>query len=295
MSERPLRILIIGAHPDDGDIKAGGTAAKWCALGHVVQFVSLTNGQAGHHTMYGPGLANRRKAEAQAAGAVIGATYEVFDHPDGELDDRLEYRHQVIRLVRSFRPDLIITHRSNDYHPDHRFAGLLVQDASYLLTVPAVCPDVPHLAFCPVILYFSDAFQKPCRFEPHVVVDIEGEFDRLTKMLHCHQSQFYEWLPYNAGYFDEVPKGDADRRQWLADRIRRRIQPLADRYRDLVIRTYGPEDGAGVRYVEVFEISEYGAPLDVPAWTRLFPFLPPGSSTISPFTRKEWVDMPEAE
>ena len=178
MSERPLRILIIGAHPDDGDIKAGGTAAKWCALGHVVQFVSLTNGQAGHHTMYGPGLANRRKAEAQAAGAIIGATYEVFDHPDGELDDRLEYRHQVIRLVRSFRPDLIITHRSNDYHPDHRFAGLLVQDASYLLTVPAVCSDVPYLAVCPVILYFSDAFQKPNRFEPHVVVDIEDEFDQ---------------------------------------------------------------------------------------------------------------------
>jgi LmbE family N-acetylglucosaminyl deacetylase len=175
MSERPLRILIIGAHPDDGDIKAGGTAAKWTALGHVVQLVSLTNGQAGHHTMYGSELARRRKTEAEAAGAVIGATYDVFDHPDGELDDRLEYRHQVIRLIRTFRPDLIITHRSTDYHPDHRFAGLLVQDASYLLTVPAVCPDVPHLAFCPVILYFSDAFQKPSRFEPHVVVDIEEQ------------------------------------------------------------------------------------------------------------------------
>ncbi len=180
MSERPLRILIIGAHPDDGDIKAGGTAAKWCALGHVVQLVSLTNGQAGHHTMHGSELATRRRAEAQAAAAVIGATYDVFDQPDGELDDRLEYRHQVIRLVRSFRPDLIITHRSTDYHPDHRFTGLLVQDASYLLTVPAVCPDVPHLAFCPVILYFSDAFQKPNRFEPHVVVDIEDEFDQVV-------------------------------------------------------------------------------------------------------------------
>ena len=140
MSEDPLRILIIGAHPDDADIKAGGTAAKWCALGHVVRLVSLTNGQAGHQTMHGPELASRRRAEAEAAAATIGATYEVFDHPDGELDDRLEYRHEVIRLIRSFRPDLIITHRSTDYHPDHRFAGLLVQDASYLLTVPAICP-----------------------------------------------------------------------------------------------------------------------------------------------------------
>ena len=150
----------------------------------------------------------------------------------------------MIRLVRSFRPDLIITHRSTDYHPDHRFAGLLVQDASYLLTVPAICPDVLHLAACPVILYFSDAFQKPSRFEPHVVVDIDDELDRVIKMLHCHQSQFYEWLPYNAGYLDQVPEGDQDRRQWLADRVGRRIQPLAHRYRDLVIRTYGPERGA---------------------------------------------------
>ena len=146
-----------------------------------------------------------------------------------------------------------------------------------------------------MILYFSDAFQKPSRFEPHVVVDIDDELDRVIKMLHCHQSQFYEWLPYNAGYLDQVPEGDQDRRQWLADRVGRRIQPLAHRYRDLVIRTYGPERGARIRYIDAFEISEYGAPLDAPAWMRLFPFLPAGSSTNSPFTRKEWVDIPDAE
>ena len=220
MPDRPLRILVIGAHPDDADIKAGGTAAKWCALGHVVRLVSLTNGQAGHQTMHGPQLARRRRAEAQAAGAVIGAAYEVFDQPDGELDDRLEFRHQMIRLIRSFRPDLVITHRSNDYHPDHRFAGLLVQDASYLLTVPAICPDVPHLASCPVILSFSDAFTKPCPFEPHIVVDIEDEFDRVVAMLHRHQSQFYEWLPYNGGFLEQVPREDSARADWLAERLR---------------------------------------------------------------------------
>ena len=167
----------------------------------------------------------------------------MLECPDGELDDRLEYRHRLIRLVRGFRPDLILTHRSTDYHPDHRFTGLLVQDAAYLLTVPAICPDVPHLAASPVILYFSDAFKKPCPFEPHVVVDIDDAFDRLVGMLHCHESQFYEWLPYNAGYLDQVPKDDAARRSWLADRMARRIGPLADRYRDLVIRTYGEEHG----------------------------------------------------
>ncbi len=295
MSDEPLRILIIGAHRDDADIKAGGTAALWSAGGHRVRLVSLTDGRAGHHETVGPELAQRRRAEAEAAAASLGASYEVFDLPDGELDDRLEYRHRVIRLIRNFQPDLVITHRSTDYHPDHRFAGLLVQDASYLLTVPAVCPDTPHLARTPVILAFSDAFTKPCRFEPHVVVAIDDVFDRLIGMLHCHQSQFYEWLPANAGSLDDVPSGDDARRAWLTERIGRRIGPLADRYRDLVVRTYGPERGERVRFIEAFEVSEYGAPLDAEARSRLFPFLPAGASASSPFARKEWVDLPEGE
>ncbi len=245
----PLRIQIIGAHPDDADIKAGGTAARWASLGHVVQLVSLTDGRAGHQNQFGPTLAQRRRAEAQTAAAVIGATYQVLPHPDGELDDRLEFRLEVIRLIRAFRPDLIITHRSTDYHADHRFTGLLVQDAAYLLTVPALCPETPHLARTPVILYFSDAFKKPCRFEPHLLVDIDEQFDKLVGMLHCHQSQFYEWLPYNAGYLDQVPAGDAERRVWLDERISRRIRPLADRYREQLIQCYGPDRGTKIRHI----------------------------------------------
>ncbi|GAC1469827.1 MAG: hypothetical protein NVSMB9_14160 [Isosphaeraceae bacterium] len=295
MTENPCRILIIGAHPDDADIKAGGTAAKWTALGHVVRLVSLTDGRAGHQSTHGPDLAIRRRREAESAAAAIHATYQILDQPDGTLDDRIETRQKVIRLIREFRPDLIITHRATDYHADHRFAGLLVQDAAYLVTVPAICPDSPHLTHTPVILYFSDAFKKPSRFEPHVAVDIETEFESLIDMLHCHQSQFYEWLPYNAGYLEHVPVRDAERRVWLAERIRGRIRPLADRYRDLVNRIYGTEAGAKVRLVELFEVSEFGAPLDPQAWTRLFPFLPPESSACSPFARKEWVDLPDNE
>jgi LmbE family N-acetylglucosaminyl deacetylase len=295
MPEPQLRILIIGAHPDDADIKAGGTAAQWCSRGQLVRLVSLTNGQAGHQTMHRTDLARRRKVEAQAAASVIGATYEVLNHPDGELDDRLEYRHEVIRLVRAFAPDLILTHRTTDYHPDHRFTGQLVQDASYLLTVPGICHETPHLPRSPVIMYFSDAFKRPCRFEPQVVVDIGTELDRLIGMLHCHQSQFYEWLPYNAGYLDQVPSGETERRRWLKERISRRIRPLADRYRELLVQTYGPERGNRVEYMEAFEVSEYGAPLDAEARARLFPFLPADSRVESGFIRKEWVDIPEEE
>lgn len=292
MTASNLRVLVIGAHPDDADLKAGGTAAKWTACGATVELVSLTDGSAGHQSDAGPGMARRRRAEAKAAGAVIGATYQVFDIPDGTLDDRLEYRQRVIRHIRSFRPDVIITHRTVDYHPDHRFAGLLVQDSAYLLTVPAVCPDVPHLERMPVILYFSDGFKKPCRFEPHLVVDTTDTFAQQLNMLDQHASQFYEWLPYNAGNLDQVPSGAEARRAWLAGRFGKRIEPLTRRYRDLIEQTYGADKAAAVRFVEAFEVSEYGAPLDAEARRRLFPFLPEAAQG-SGFARKEWLDLPE--
>src|SRR5918912_2718380 len=151
--DSPLRLLIIGAHPDDADFHASGPAALYRAAGHVVKMVSLTNGDAGHHILRGPELARRRRAEAAAAGAVIGAAYDVLDSHDGELLPTLDNRRQVIRLIRSFRPDLVLTHRPNDYHPDHRYTSQLVQDAAYLVTVPAVVPDTPHPERDPVIPY----------------------------------------------------------------------------------------------------------------------------------------------
>lgn len=287
----PLRILVLGAHPDDPDIKAGGTCAKWSALGHQVRLVSLTDGSAGHHRQHGPALAERRRAEARAAGALIGARYDVLGHPDGELLPTLEARREVIRLIRSFAPDLLFTHRPNDYHPDHRYTATLVQDAAYMVTVPAVCPDTPHLSRNPVILYLSDDFRRPAPFRPDVVVDIGPEMDRLMGMLHCHESQFYEWLPANGLLPADVPADDADRRRWLAEMMRRRLRPLADRYREELVRTYGPEHGGRVEYIEAFEVSEYGAPLDDDARARLFPFLPPPVPPGSVSTGPEWDDV----
>src|SRR5438132_3682319 len=195
----PLRLLILGAHPDDADYAAGGTAALYRAAGHTVHMVSLTNGDAGHYVTAGPDLARRRTAEGAAAGAVIGASYEVFDNHDGQLLPTLENRWQIIRLIRTFKPDLILTHRPNDYHPDHRYTSQLVQDAAYMVTVPAILPDASHLVRDPVIAYLPDEFQKPYPFQPTVVVDVSGVVDQIVAMLHCHQSQFYDWLPFNGG------------------------------------------------------------------------------------------------
>jgi LmbE family N-acetylglucosaminyl deacetylase len=273
MVTQPLRLLIIGAHPDDADYFAGGTAALYRAAGHLVTMVSLTNGDAGHHLHPGLELAQRRRNEAAAAGAVIGATYEVCANPDGQLLPSLENRYQVIRLIRSFQPDLILTHRPNDYHPDHRYTSQLVQDAAYMVTVPAVVPDTPHLRRNPVIAYLPDDFQKPYPFQPSVVVDVGSVLEALVAMLHCHQSQFYEWLPYNGGYEDQVPVEDGARRSWLMAQTRMRLRPRADRYRELIVRTYGARRGQGIEYVEAFEGCEYGSPLDEAQQQRLFGFL----------------------
>jgi LmbE family N-acetylglucosaminyl deacetylase len=272
MSE-PLRLLVVGAHPDDADIAAGGTIAHYRAGGHVVKMVSITNGAAGHHKQHGPELARRRKAEAAAAGAVVGATYDVFDIPDGQLMPTLENRYLVIRLLRTFKPDLVLTHRPNDYHPDHRYTSQLVQDAAYMVTVPAVVPDVPHLPRDPVIAYLPDDFQRPYPLAPVVAVDVGGMLDKMVGMMSCHQSQFFEWLPYNGGYEAEVPKGEGARKEWCAGWLKKRIGHRANRYRDLLLKLYGPERGAKIEYVEAFEGCEYGAPLDEAARRRLFPFV----------------------
>jgi LmbE family N-acetylglucosaminyl deacetylase len=274
----PLRILVVGAHPDDADLKAGGCASLWCRGGHRVRLVSVTDGGAGHQTLRRPALCDRRRAEARAAGGVIGAEYDVLNHPDGELLPTLEARQELIRLVRSFRPNLILTHRPNDYHPDHRYTAILVQDAAYLVTVPAICPEVPQLERNPVIAYFSDDFEKPSPFRADVAVDVGPELERVVDMCHRHASQFYEWLPFNGGYLDQVPASAAERRAWLGQRLRKRLHPLADRCRDLLIRSYGAEAGSRVDYAEAFEVSEYGAPLDAAARARLFPFLPAGAA-----------------
>ncbi len=259
---RQLRVLAIGAHPDDCDIKAGGTTIRYTAMGHRVKFLSLTNGDTGHHAIGGIELARRRHKEAAAAAAIAGAEYQELDMHCGELMPTLENRRTVIRIIREWAPDLIMTHRPNDYHPDHRYTSQLVQDACYLVTVPNNLSLTNHLRHNPVAVYFSDHFKKPHPFTPDVVVPIDDVIDQKISMLHCHESQVYEWLPYNQNKLDEVPTGDADRKAWLAQ------QPYLQTVHDARVWN----QPASVRYAEAFEACEYGAPLTAEMIPILFPF-----------------------
>lgn len=274
MADQSLRILVFGAHPDDCDIKAGGTAALYRQAGHTVKFVSVTNGESGHQRLSGTELAEIRRSEALAAGNALDLEYEVLNHRDGYLQPTIEARFEIIRLIRTFEPDLILTHRPNDYHPDHRYSSQLVCDAAYMVTVPPIVPDVPALRKNPVIAYLSDHFTRPYPFSPTVVVDVEPVWDQLINALDCHRSQFYDWLPYNHFHEHEVPQEESKRKDWLSGKIQERIAHLADQYRDLLIQTYGEKRGNEIRFIEAFEPCEYGSPLTDENIKTLFPFLP---------------------
>jgi LmbE family N-acetylglucosaminyl deacetylase len=267
-----LRILAIGAHPDDCDIGVGGVAALYARSGHDVHFVALTNGDAGHQSEGGAPLARRRQAEARAAGDAIGIRYTVLDNHDGELEPTLANRRTIIRLIRENLPDLILTHRPNDYHPDHRYTSLLVQDAAYTVTVPGSVALTPHLATNPTIMYLSDVFRKPYAFQADVIVDIDAALEAKMAMLHAHASQVYEWLPFNQGVLDQVPAGESARRAWLRETYGSRSIATANRFREALAARYGPERGREVTHAEAFEISEYGKQPSAKDIARLFPF-----------------------
>lgn len=270
--KKPLRILIIGAHPDDAE-KAAGTAALYVANGHQVKLVSLTNGDAGHYQMGGNELAERRKTEAKRSGEIIGVEYICLDNHDGELMPTLENRHQVIRLIREFKPDIVFSPRPNDYHPDHRYTSILIQDAAYMVTVPNICPDTPHLRKNPIFMYVYDRFQKPLAFNPDVVVGIDEVIEKKIDMYNCHTSQMYEWLPYNAGVLDQVPEKENDRRAWLAANRKKTDEEIASLYRDKLIELYGAKKGSKIKYAEAFELSEYGSKFNKDEVKVYFPFV----------------------
>ena len=214
--DEPLRLLILGAHPDDAEYHAGGLSCLYRQRGHAVRMVSMTDGSAGHHAMKPDELAEVRRQEAAESAALIGAEYEIWDFPDGQLQTTLTLRERVIREIRLFRPDLVLTHRTNDYHPDHRAAGQAVQDASFLVRVPLVVPEVPPLPKDPVVAFMADLFTKPSPLRADVVLDIAEQLDTVVAMLACHRSQVFEWLPYLDGVLEQVEdEAERERLAWL--------------------------------------------------------------------------------
>src|SRR3954463_3263548 len=263
-----LRVIAFGAHPDDCDIRASGTAALFASMGHAVKFVSVTNGDSGHQTLKGPELAARRRKEAAESARRLGISYDVLDNHDGELLPTLQVRQQIIREIRGWNADIVLSPRPNDYHPDHRYTGVLVQDAAYMVVVPSVTPDASPLRKNPVFLYYEDRFQRPNPFRPDIAVRLDEVIDKKIEALDSHVSQFYEWLPWVDGRLNEVPAGAAERKVWLK---KERTRPPSDAVRASLVKWYGSIRGTSAQYYEAFEICEYGTQPDEAGIRKLFP------------------------
>ncbi|PIB38450.1 PIG-L deacetylase family protein [Maribacter sp. 4G9] len=271
--KKVLNIIAIGAHPDDCDSKFGGTAALFAKMGHKVKFVSLTNGDAGHQSQGGGALGKRRRAEAKKAGEILGVEYDVLDNHDGELIPTLNVRHQVIRKIREWDADIVLGLRPNDYHPDHRNAGIAVQDAAYLVIVPNVTPDTPPLKKNPVFLYMNDRFQKPYPFSKDIAVVVDEVIDTKVEALAAHDSQMFEWLPWVSGAdMSTIPEGKTERFNWLKNRwAKERTWNEID---TKAIKKWYPEaDMSDVKHVEFFEVCEYGKQPTDEEIKQLFPMV----------------------
>ena len=269
---RTLNIIVFGAHPDDCELDAGGVAAKWAALGHRVKFVSVTNGDIGHYAMAGGPLARRRTEEVQKAAKILGIETQVLDIHDGELMPTLENRKIFIRLIREWNADVVLGPRTNDYHPDHRYTAVLLQDAAFMVTVPHICPDTPRLEKNPVFLYVSDRFTKPNPFEPDIVVDIDDVIEKKLAAVGMLESQFLEWNPWLRGTLDQVPKEPEAAKQWLHNAFSRRFAGTADKYRKQLEAWYGRRHAKSVKHAEAFEVTEYGRQPTEEDLRELFPF-----------------------
>jgi len=268
-----LRIIVFGAHPDDAEYRGAGVAMKWAKLGHHVKLVSATNGDIGHWQMAGGPLALRRKKEVLAVAQRMGVTNVVLDIHDGEIMPTLENRRTFTRLIRQWNADVVIVNRPNDYHPDHRYTSILVQDSAYMVGVPFFTPDVPPLKRNPVFLYTSDRFQRPNPFRADVAVGIDDVVEPMLDALLLMESQIHEGgADGNAGLYPADESGRQRRREEVRRNLARRYAAQADNYRDALVKFYGPERARAIRYAQAFEVCEYGRQPSQDDLKQMFPF-----------------------
>jgi len=269
-----MRVICFGAHPDDNEFRAGGVASMWAAQGHHVKFVSCTNGDIGHWGTAGGPLAQRRTAEVERCAKIFGIETEVLDIHDGEIMPTLENRRTIVRLIREWRADIVMCPRPNDYHPDHRYTSILVQDAGYMVTVPFFCPDVPYLKRNPVFLYYEDRFQKPNPFEADIAVGIDSVIKKKLDAAIALASQTLE----GGCNGDEnlYPENDPAKRKAREKEVRqnfdRRFASTADKFRKELAGWYGQEQADKIKYAEAFEICEYGRRPSKQEIRNMFPF-----------------------
>ncbi|HXW07883.1 MAG TPA: PIG-L family deacetylase [Vicinamibacterales bacterium] len=268
---KPLRIIAFGAHPDDAELKASGVAAQWAAAGHKVKFVAMTNGDIGHFEMAGGPLARRRTAEVAECARILGIESHVMDIHDGELVPSLANRKAVSRLIRDWQADIVMGHRPYDYHPDHRYTGVLLDDSAIVVVAPFFVPDTPPTPRNPVFMYYSDGFQDPKPFTPTLVVGIDDVAEKKWQCVSAMPSQFGDRDSWQGRTLPNVPQGDKERAAYLLEIVKKRNMAIADQYRERLVALYGAERGRKIQYAEAFQLGQYGRQASLDELKGMFP------------------------
>ncbi len=274
------KAMMIGAHPDDPEVAAGGVSFMYLDAGWEVMYVTLTNGDAGHHEDSREVLAKRRREESDRVSEIMGGIeYYIFNVHDGELMPTLEVRRELIGVIRKFAPDIIFSHPMMDYHPDHRYTSQIVMDTAYMLGVPAANPDVPAIRKRPIYAWYGSTRKPEIVDAFTVTVDIDEVWDRKVQIMDAHISQMYEWLPYDSGILGQVPEDPEKRLQWLSEHRMSRDLAVAGIYRKRLKELYGEDKGSSIRKAEAFTASPVSEPLTEQNYKEFFPFISSTDST----------------
>ena len=257
-TNRPLRILAMGAHPDDAELKFAGTAALFAAKGAQVKLMALTNGDVGHFEQAGGPLALRRRAEVEACHKMLGVETEVLDIHDGELMADLPTRKLVGGIIREWQADIVLSHRPYDYHPDHRAVGDLANDTAVVVVAPFFAPYTPPTPRNPVYLYYPDPFTHPYEFDPILAVGIDTVAQKKWDCISAMPSQFADADSWQARYRPNIPTDESARAAAILDIVKQQNVDMANKYRDLLVTLYGDQKGRAFQYAEVFELNQYG-------------------------------------
>jgi LmbE family N-acetylglucosaminyl deacetylase len=183
----PRCILAIGAHPDDIELSCAGTLARFLRAGRSVHLAIACRGDRGGKTGPDPELAQRRALEARRAAEILSVPIDLLDLGDAEVRDTPEVRRLFVTLLRSVRPDLIVTHAPTDYHHDHVQVSEITTRCAWFAASPGHDTGQPPLETTPAVVYMENV--AGTNFEPTHLVDISETMAIKRRMLACHQSQ----------------------------------------------------------------------------------------------------------
>jgi len=273
MKHKEKRVIVICAHPDDAELTTGGTCILFSRLGYKIKYVSLTNGNKGHHEGTKNEIAIRRYNETQEVKKRMNCEYEILNNEDGELEANLKSRMEVIRLIREWKADIVITHPSYDYHPDHRNTALLVQDAAFLANVPKILPEVPAITESPLFLYTRGRYVNRQKPHPDIVVDITPVEREKAYIIDAHASQIYEWLPWINRSNKIIPDKQEEKIEYILKEYVLKRGEIKEKDRPVVEKWYGSR-AKEVKTIEAFEICEFGRAVNDQDIRELFPMFP---------------------